>query len=136
MEYDTACEAYWINPEGKVTPVQESHIKEVLHSPKYFGTTSKYVRSVFDKYGEKYGFEGKAREEIIKDLFEKGWIRVRRKKDMSFTIQTAKLTEAAKTRISLFAKTMNSDPMNAGYSVKLKTDDGETETTFFDLIKL
>jgi hypothetical protein len=133
MEFETAKEAYWISPDGKVTPVENKHISAILADPEYFGFGADEVRDAFDKYHEKYGWEGKAREEIMKSLFAKGWVRVRRKKDFSFTIQTNDITESIKRILSEFSKKMSADKINAGYSVTVKTESGEEQTTFYDL---
>jgi len=69
--------AYWINPRGDHLPVPIHHISVVIDHPEVFNLTREHVLAVYEKYGEKIGLEGRAREEIMLDLLKKGWIRLR-----------------------------------------------------------
>ncbi|MFC1739320.1 hypothetical protein ACFL1G_09770 [Planctomycetota bacterium] len=70
--------AYWISPKGHLVPLQQNHIQSVVSYPTKFGYTKLRVARIYKKYDEKIAIEGSAREEIIRDLVSKGWIRVRR----------------------------------------------------------
>ena len=74
-------DGYWIkenNGEIKVIKIKfKKHIEILLQNPEQFGYTREYAISVFDKYNEPYGLEGKAREELILGSYKLGWIRVR-----------------------------------------------------------
>jgi len=50
----------------------------VLSQPERFGFTKDRVVAIYEKYGERLGFEGFAREEILREAIRGGWIRVRR----------------------------------------------------------
>ena len=76
MDFEVA-NAYWINHSGKIRPVLNTHIDDVVDSPVSFGLTDNKVQEVYEKYGEALRVEGKARDEIIKNLCFKGWIRIR-----------------------------------------------------------
>jgi hypothetical protein len=134
MALDTTQEAYWISPKGIITPVDNSHIGTILHYPMHFGYTYDQVISVYKRHHEKIGFEGFAREEIMNDLFKKGWVRVRRKFNEScYVIQTDVLTDEIKNYIRKFSCEMHKDKSISGYSVILKTTANTEETTFYSL---
>lgn len=71
--------AYWISPKGEIIPVEgaNKHIDIICDQPELFGLKIKDVKAVFKKFKEPFRWEGYAREKIMKELFEKGWIRVR-----------------------------------------------------------
>lgn len=72
-------EAYWISPKGKILPMGNSnHITEVINNPEAFDLTLDKIKAIYNKHNEKLGIEGKAREEIIKSLITKNWIRIRK----------------------------------------------------------
>jgi hypothetical protein len=50
----------------------------VLEKPEKFGLTKEELRKFYESYGEPLGHEGRAREEIIKRLMRKKWIRIRK----------------------------------------------------------
>lgn len=129
-------EAYWINPEGEITGVPEKHILRILREPEYFGYTREEILERFKKFGEKLGWEGRAREEIFKELFPKGWIRVRKNRDKNCTvsIQTGKYGEKEKESIKKLAEMMLQNPENTQYSVLITTMAEERiETSLIDL---
>ncbi|MDY0017620.1 MAG: hypothetical protein RBS89_07245 [Candidatus Delongbacteria bacterium] len=129
-------EAYWINPEGEITGVPEKHILRVLREPEYFGYTREEILERFKKFREKLGWEGKAREEIFKELFPKGWIRVRKNRHNNCTvsIQTGKYGEKEKESIKKLAEMMLQNPENTQYSVLITTMAEERiETSLIDL---
>lgn len=88
MRYD----AYWISPSGKIVPVEDgavAHINMVWRKPEFFGYTKAEIEKLHQRHGERIGQEGKAREEIMRDLLQKGWVRIRYvPKQMQFTLQT------------------------------------------------
>mgnify|MGYP006297470547 CR=1 FL=1 len=70
-------QAYWISTQGRILEVPGRHIEVVCRDPQCFGLTSDYVKSIFTRYQEPLGFEGQAREEIMGQLIETDWIRLR-----------------------------------------------------------
>ena len=68
----------------------------VIKHPKKFGYTDQKIKDIYDKYGEPLGQEGKAREEIILDLINHGWIRVRRYNNKGYSININKMTKKVK----------------------------------------
>lgn len=72
--------AYWLSPNNKLIPVGDNHISIVISNPEKFGLKRNYIESKYASYKEPLGQEGKAREEIIKELVSKKWVRIRRYK--------------------------------------------------------
>lgn len=68
--------AFWYK-SGKMIEVKELHITDVCENHTVFGLSNEYIRSLYDLYGETWGSEGKAREEIMIESMKKGWIRIR-----------------------------------------------------------
>lgn len=70
--------AYFISPNGEIIYAPVTHINTIIRHPKKFGLNSEFIEHIYDFYGEKIGQEGKAREQILISLLNKGWIRLRR----------------------------------------------------------
>ena len=84
-------EAYWITPEGEVVEVERKHINKIIGNTELFGLTIEKIKETYDKYSEPLGLEGKAREEIMRNLILQGWIRIRWKpKEWAYTVQMVK----------------------------------------------
>ena len=69
--------AYWIGPNGMILPVYEYHITEICRCPEAFGFYKKFIEEVYKKYNEIWGEEGITREELMKILYDHGWVRIR-----------------------------------------------------------
>lgn len=67
---------YWFK-YGKLYEVGHAHIDLIVAYPEKFKMTKEYVQGVFESFGEKIGSEGKAREVLIKEALNSGWIRIR-----------------------------------------------------------
>jgi hypothetical protein len=71
--------AYFIHPcEGQVIYVPHSHISLVISNPEKFDLNFDYIKTIYEKYGEKIGLEGRARREILLNLIDQGFIRIRK----------------------------------------------------------
>lgn len=71
-------QAYWIDTNTNTTyPVPTKHIQMIFDFPERFGLTPEYIRNKFDDYDEPYRYEGRARRELINELLNAGWIRLR-----------------------------------------------------------
>ncbi len=68
---------YWISPSNVLVRVAENHIKTVLNHPEQFGYAPGQVEDIYAHHDEKVGTEGEAREQVIKDLVSRRWIRIR-----------------------------------------------------------
>ena len=75
------CEAFFISPDNGFFDLSKNnvsnHIGLIINNPEKFGVTTNYIQSIYEKYNEKTGTEGSAREEIILEIVKKGWIRGR-----------------------------------------------------------
>ena len=104
--------AYWISPQGEIIVIKgtsgSTHIDSVINNPETFGLTKSKIQDVYDMYGEKLGTEGKAREQIIRDLVDKGWIRVRKYRQQ-WSININRITKKIKDYIFDFAAKITSD---------------------------
>ncbi len=74
----TYSNAYWLFPDGEIRELgTESHISMVTKNPEDFGLTREEIEACYKKHDEKLWTEKRAREEIIFQLLNKGFIRVR-----------------------------------------------------------
>jgi len=97
-------EGYFIAPSGDIIPIETTHIDAVLKNPEKFRTTKEELLKVYDKYDEKYGLEGKAREEILANFLKEGWIRLRYiPRNDVFTAQLNRLDKRKKNWLYGFA---------------------------------
>jgi hypothetical protein len=91
----TGTVAYWISPRGEILPVTTNHIDIVIKSPAKFGYTTAKIEKIYANHGEHMGQEGDAREEIILDLLNKGFIRIRRYKSQ-YSLNIGKMSKKVK----------------------------------------
>jgi hypothetical protein len=91
--------AYWISPDGTIAPVHGKHIQEVINNPERFGLTRVHIESVYKKYGEPLGLEGRAREEIMCGLIKAGWIRCRYKKQDYWMVQAWQMDDRTRENV-------------------------------------
>lgn len=68
---------YWYKNKKLFQIENEKHIDFIIKYPEKFNLTKEEVKAMYLKYNEKYGMEGKAREELIVSVIEEGWIRLR-----------------------------------------------------------
>ena len=124
--------AFFISPAGEIfAPPTGEHVTSVIAEPERFGFTADQLRAIYARHGEKYGAPGKARDDILGDMFRRGWIRLRRHRD-HWTVQTGALTDANRRHLGIWAaavlKGLNdvreSDPH---IHVKMETTAGECE---------
>ena len=94
--------AFFISPKGQVVDCEINHIATIVANPKKFGLTKEYLKTVYDKHGEKMNTEGKARGEVIKRLIKTGWIRIRRYKNF-WSINVDRLTGKVKAELQMWA---------------------------------
>jgi hypothetical protein len=74
--------AYFIHPyRGQVIYVPHSHISLVISNPEKFRLNFEYIKTIYEKYGERIGLEGRARREILLHLIDRGFIRIRKYKN-------------------------------------------------------
>jgi hypothetical protein len=69
--------AFWVSGETWVD-AHGDHLKPILDEPDKFGLSHERLEEVYDQHGETLGAEGRARDQLIREAAEKGWVRVRR----------------------------------------------------------
>ncbi|MFC2171907.1 hypothetical protein ACFLU6_04670 [Acidobacteriota bacterium] len=92
-------DAYWISPSGEIILVGTSHIQELISHPERFGLTSSEVQDAYTKHRERLGLEGKAREELIRKVVAKDFVRIRKYGNEGYSITVHRLTEETKALI-------------------------------------
>jgi len=71
-------EGFWADRIGKLCQFNGTHINYIMDNPVTFGWGSLAdLKDVFKKHGEKFGWEGKARREIMTKAMSQGWVRIR-----------------------------------------------------------
>ena len=101
-------QGFFISPIGKLIQVDNSgtHIGTVINNPDKFGYDMEYIKSMYKKKREKFGIEGKAREEILKDMTKKGWIRLRRYPNKYWSVQFDKISPKIRKNVARWANAM------------------------------
>ena len=130
-------EAYWIFPDGHISPLAfVHHIDVVIDNPEKFGYTGRKIKNIYKKHKEPLHHEGYAREEIMSDLIERGWIRIRyHSRTDSFTIQLKKLDKKSKGLLKSWAIAVSGDidMVNKYTGIKIMAEKGNTVGTLNDL---
>ena len=113
--------AFWISPKGEITGSMKSHISQVIQAPEKFGLTREYIKDKYDRYGEKLGLEGKAREEIMKEIFDAGFTRIRKYGNSGWTVDTGKADKRFKQRITKWAEKITEKGIDGIQETNMKT---------------
>ena len=101
--------AYWISPGGHIAPVDVSHVNSVLRHPAKFGMRPREVEQYYRRHGEKLGLEGNARQQIIRRLVARGWVRIRRYPNRYWSINVHELTGEVRALLREWASAMLAD---------------------------
>jgi hypothetical protein len=135
--FNPQVDAYWISPAGDLIEVDDKHISTINKDPSVFGLTHEYIKNLYDKYDEKYNWEGNAREELITNLLKQGWIRIRNYSRLRMpyvSIQCKKLNNRMKDYLYDFADKVTSTDKKGNWashkvvlSVFTKFSDDPTE---------
>jgi hypothetical protein len=121
---------YWISPAGTVIPVALNHITTICLRPSQFDRNEDALRSIFERYGEPWCFEGQAREQIIREVIYEGWIRVRHypRRPRRWTFNLSDLTPASLARVRAFCNRLSGSG-TACEAVILDSQKGQHITT-------
>jgi len=100
--------AYWITPAGLVVCPAIRHIGTVLCCPEAFGETDATIKATCLRHGEQVSatFEGKARNEILARVIQRGFIRIRKemtRRSQHWSIQYHLLTPMHHVALSNWA---------------------------------
>lgn len=110
MDFNNIIEkAFWISPTGKILFLtkDQNHIQQVIDNPRFFNLAFDQIQQIYNKNNEQLGVEGKAREEIIKDLINRGWVRIRKYyKPDHWTINVPKINNHIKDALKDWADYM------------------------------
>jgi hypothetical protein len=110
--------AYWINPYGKILPLSGAdHIGHIIQAPDKFGYTNEEIEQTYDKYNERLGQEGKAREELIIGTLERGFIRIRLYPNRHWSINVWELDNKTKKALSVWAEEAKKDRFSGPHMV-------------------
>ncbi len=100
----TYSNAYWIFPNGEIRELgTESHISMVTKNPEDFGLSRVEIEACYRKHNETLWTEKKARGEIIFQLLDKGFIRVRLYPNKYWSVSAKEWSEHTKKALSKWA---------------------------------
>jgi hypothetical protein len=91
--------AYWLSPKGDVHDVDLKHINFIRDNPKMFKMTKDEYLATYKKFKEPFGWEGKAREELIIRALKIGWVRIRDYMNKGWSVEVWELDRYAKDSI-------------------------------------
>ena len=94
-----ACDAYWLSPTFEIFEVKQKHINFISENVEKFGLTRVDYNLTFKKYNEPFGFEGKARNELMENAFKKGWIRLRNRVNQGYVCELWEYNKSAKANV-------------------------------------
>ena len=96
--------SYWISPRGEIMSVDERHIEAVVRTPEKFGFTKERLADIFSRHKESPNQEGDARNEIITEIMNNGWIRIRKNnRPDRWHIQTSAINHSFYKRLQEWA---------------------------------
>ncbi len=123
QESTLTANAYWISPYGKIVDVPTYHINHIIQNPTIYGYTEEEINSIYEKHQEPKGLEGKAREEIMSDVINKGWIRIRFiKKQYTWIVQLKKLDNKKKDYLQQWATEIEKSFPNTDCNISTNTE--------------
>ena len=97
--------AYWIFPDGEIRKLgTDSHISMVIKKPQEFGLKREEIEACYHKHNEKLWTEKKARKEIIFQLLDKGFIRVRLYPSKYWSISAKDWSDYTKNLLAIWAE--------------------------------
>ena len=114
--------AYWISPTGKIIDAEISHINYVFKNPEKFNLTRKYIEKVYKKTNEPIGWDGFAKDNLVREILKLGWIRARYYDKGGWTIQAQNLNKKTKDNIWDFVEMLFSKNKIGRYT-DIKIDD-------------
>lgn len=108
--------AYWILPDGEIIDIGlDTHISYIINHPAKFNTTKEKIISHYKKYDELLGVEAIARKEIIMDLLNQHYIRIRQYKN-HWSISLIVLDDKTKSILSNWAELAITIPNSGKYA--------------------
>lgn len=113
--------AFWINPYGEILDIGGAkHINSIIQSPEKFGFSKEEIQQMHQTHNEPVGIEGKAREEMIKDAMQRGFIHIRLYPNKFWAVNAWRFHKKAKQALSKWAeKAMNHPGAGKNMAVRL-----------------
>ena len=68
---------FWYQSKKEVHFTDDLHIHFLINNPEIFDVTMEEIITIYRAYDEPLGTEGKARIQLLKKVFRKGWVRGR-----------------------------------------------------------
>jgi len=95
---------YWLTPDGNIIDLgSRHHIDFIIDNPGDYGEMMENIKEAYDRYNERWRFEGKARDEIMQRVVNRGFIRIRETRN-HWKIQLWDLDMAKYNNLSSWAK--------------------------------
>lgn len=88
----------WLSPTGEYLKVDTNHARDIISNPSKFGVTYDFIKNLYNKHGEDLRQEGEAREELIRLVLQRGWVRIRNYRNY-WSVTVHKLTPKVKDNI-------------------------------------
>jgi hypothetical protein len=109
--------AYWILPDSEIIDIGivHTHISYIIAHPARFNITKEKIIDRYNKYNEVIPVEGIARKQIIMDLLNQNYIRIRQYKN-HWAISLFVLDEITKKRLSKWADLTMTIPNSDKYA--------------------
>lgn len=97
--------AYFVEPTGKLLDIgTRKHIQHITSFPEKFGFTKSELQAIYDRHGERYSQEGRAREEIVKDTVKRGFIHIRNFPRAGWRVTVNRMDSATKRKLVKWAE--------------------------------
>ncbi|HKK48174.1 MAG TPA: hypothetical protein VJ932_03715 [Alkalispirochaeta sp.] len=103
----------------------------ILAEPERFGMTRAAIDEIYTAQGEMIGTEGRARDQVIKQVIENGWVRIRRYDAMGvrLVVQGAGIDAQISSIPDFLADVLARDPSDGSATVVINDlASGETRT--------
>jgi len=130
--------AYFIDNRNQILELGHgTHIDVMIQNPAKFGFTISQIKTAYEKYGERVGQEGKAREELIENALKRGFIHIRLYPNRYWSVTVWNYGSREKRVLSEWAFTAEKDKMAGPYmEVRIVAiNSGETKRTSIDELK-
>jgi len=127
---------FWISPAGLAVQVSPTHVGAVCLFPRKFGYTQAEVEAAYARFGDALCVEGAARREILFELIQRGWTRVRHYRNLGWTVNIGKDASAARARaVRFFVLLLAGNPGIRYDAVRLDSPSGVETTLVLDLVE-
>lgn len=108
---------FWVSPHGVVRRTRQGlyHINDIISHPEEFGFTKEDIEREHERYGEKPGQEGQARDSLMTQALKRGWIRIRARRNF-FSVQVWDYNIRTYENLERFVETALEDGIDGEYA--------------------